>query len=295
MSGSSGGSTTQVIQPTPAPAPSTAEAIREYVQSLPALYEAQLKYAPLEAQQQVQLAQQYAIPYAQAYQQAQETLYPGTTSLQEQLAKQAQEGMTAGVPQAMQDQYRSDMMAQLGENAKAGVGADYVSRNMINQQQQYQQYYQNLGLSLAGRQPLVNAASPSYTNQLGNYSPGQGLSYTAGTYGTFTGASQPIVTQQQTGTPNWMLGLQSGMNAAGQLGGAAIMMCWVAAELFGGWHVPSTQNARKYIIARSPMWFFKLYMSKGEQFARFIATRPLLKRMLTPLFKWFAKQGSTLR
>jgi len=50
----------------------------------------------------------------------------------------------------MQDQYRSDLLGQLGSNANSGIGADYVSRNLINQQQQYQQYYQNLGLSLPG-------------------------------------------------------------------------------------------------------------------------------------------------
>lgn len=213
MGGKSGGTTTQIIQPTPAPAPSTAEAINAYVASLPALYEAQMKYAPLEAQQQLELTKQYAVPYAQAYQQAQEILYPGTSALQEGLVARAQAGMTEQVPQSMRDQYRSDLLAQLGTNASSGIGADYVSRNLINQQQQYNQYYENLGLSLAGRQPLVNPQTPSYTNQLGNYQPGQGLQYTAGNYGTYTAASRPIVSQNQSGTPNWAMGL----NAAGNL------------------------------------------------------------------------------
>ena len=212
MGGTSGGTSTQIIQPTPAPAPSTAEAIQEYVKSLPAIFEAQLKYAPQEAQQQVELAQQYAVPLAQAYQSAQETLYPGTSALQEQLAGQAQAGITGGVPQSLADQYRSDLKAQLGENTKSGIGADYVSRNLMNQQQQYQQYYQNLGLSLSGRQPLVNPQTPGFTNQLGNYNAGQALGYQSSNYGVFTGASRPIVTQNQAGTPNWALGLNAGGN-----------------------------------------------------------------------------------
>lgn len=210
MSGSSGGTTTQIIQPTPPPAPSTAEAIQQYVASLPALYEAQMKYAPQEAQQQVDLANQFAGPLAEAYKKAQDTLYPGTSGLQEQLAAQAKAGMTAEVPQAQRDQYRSDLLAQLGQNATSGIGADYVSRNLMNQQQQYNQYYQNLGLSLAGRQPLVNPTTPNYTNQLGNYTPGQGLGYTQGNYGVFSGASRPLVTQNQQGTPNWISGLSAG-------------------------------------------------------------------------------------
>ena len=218
MGGSSGGTTTQIIQPTPPPAPSTAEAINAYVQSLPQLYAAQMQYAPQEAAQQVQLAQQYAVPLAQAYQQAQEVLYPGTSGLQEQLATTAKERSTGQIPQGLQDQYRSDLAAQLGTNVSSGIGADYVSRNLMNQQEDYNRYYQSLGLSLAGRQPLVTPQSPSYTNQLGNYTPGQGLQYTAGNYGTLAAASRPIVSQNQGGTPNWALGLNSAGNFLQGLG-----------------------------------------------------------------------------
>lgn len=295
MGGSSGGTTTQVIQPTPPPQPSTAEAINAYVASLPALYEAQMKYAPMEAQQQVDLAQKYAVPLAQAYQSAQDILYPGTSGLQESLAQQAQQGMTSQVPQGMRDQYRSDLMAQLGTNASSGVGADYVSRNMINQQQQYQQYYQNLGLSLAGRQPLVNPTSPNYTNQLGNYQPGQGLSYTAGNYGTFTGASRPIVSQNQQGTPNWLLAGQSLMGGASQLGSAAILKCWVASELFGGWYHPKTVSARSFIAIKAPKWFREFYIRHGRSIAKFIKNKPILKIILRPLFELFAYLGREVK
>jgi hypothetical protein len=119
----------------------------------------------------------------------------------------------------MKQQYQSDLRAQLGTNAASGIGADYVSRNMLNQQQQYQQYYQNLGLSLAGRQPLVNAQSPTYTNQLGNYQPGQALQYTSNNYGTFSAANKPIVSQNQSGTPNWIPAMQT----VGSVAGAGMM------------------------------------------------------------------------
>lgn len=220
MSGSSGGTT--LVQPTPPPQPSTADAINAYVQSLPALYKAQETYAPQEAAQQVQLAQQYAEPLAQAYKSAQEVLYPGTSGLQEKLAQQAQDGMNGNVPQPLQDQYRSDLNAQLGTNANSGIGADYVSRGLIAQQQGYQQYYQNLGLSLAGRQPLSQPQTPSYTNQLGNYNPGEALNYTASNYGTFSGAGRPV--QVQSGTPNWISGLQAGGSALQGIGALGAMI-----------------------------------------------------------------------
>lgn len=206
MGGSSGG--TQVIQPTPPPQPSYSSSIQDYVNSLPALYEAQLKYAPLEAQQQVSLAQQYALPLAQAYKQAQNVLYPGASQLQESLAQQALGGSTGEVPQAMKDQYKSDLLGQLGSNAYSGIGADYVSRNLINQQQQYQQYYQQLGLSLAGLQPTISGQAPNYTNQLAQSNPGQALSFNQGNYGIFAGANKPMLGTQ--GMPNWISGLNAG-------------------------------------------------------------------------------------
>lgn len=220
MTGKSGGTTTQIIQPTPPTAPSLTTSINDYIASLPALYEAQMKYAPMEAQQQVDLAQQYAVPLAQAYQQAQEVLYPGTSSLQEQLAQTAQQRSTGAIPTSFQDQYRSDLKAQLGTNVGSGIGADYVSRGLMNQQEDYNRYYQNLGLSLAGRQPLVNPQSPNFTNQAGAYQPSQALSYNAGNYGVFAGASRPLLSQNQGGQPNWALGLNSAGNFLQGLGGA---------------------------------------------------------------------------
>jgi hypothetical protein len=217
MGGSSGG--TQVYTPTAPAAPSVSSSITDYVNALPQLYAAQMQYAPLEAAQQVQLAQQYAAPLAQAYQSAQDILYPGTSQLQEQLAQQAQQGLTAGVPDYARQQYQSDMNAQLGTNVNSGIGADYVSRNLMNQQQQYQQYYQNLGLSLAGRQPLVNPTSPQTTNQMSQLSAGDILGYNSSIYGSQVNGSKPITTQ--SGTPNWILGMQAGgsmLQGLGQMG-----------------------------------------------------------------------------
>lgn len=290
MSGNSGGSSTQIIQPVAPPAPSTADAIKQYVDSLPALFAAQQQYAPQEAAQQLQLLQQYAVPTAQAYQQAQDVLYPGTSGLQESLAKQAQAGMTAQVPQSMSDQYHSDMNAQLGTNANSGIGADYVSRNLVNQQQQYNQYYQNLGLSLAGRQPLVNPQQPNYTNQLGNYQPGQGLQYTAGNYGTFAQGSKPIVSQNQQGTPNWLSGISAGGSALTGIG----MFCWIAAEVFNGWNDVRTHQARQFIGTQMPQWFIDFYKKYGMSIANFIHNKPWLKNIIRPLFTLFSNKGKEL-
>jgi len=179
---------TNIEQPSPPAQPSTADAINAWVQSMPQVYETQMQYAPLQAQQQVELAQQYALPYGQALQTAQEAMYPGTTALQENLAGQALEGMESGVPEWMQQQYLSNLRANLGTNIGSGIGADYTSRGLLQQQHEWQNYYQNLGLSLTGRQPLTQAATPATTDYMSTYSPASNMNYMASTYSPYASA-----------------------------------------------------------------------------------------------------------
>jgi len=157
---------------TPGASASSADAVNAWVASMPQVYETQMKYAPQEAAQQVQLAQQYALPLGQAYQQANEAMYPGITNLQNTLTNQAQAGSTATtMPDWMRKNYMSDYNSQIGANAGSGIGADYVSRGMQEQLFNQQKYYQNMGLSLTGRQPLTNAASPATTNYASTFTP----------------------------------------------------------------------------------------------------------------------------
>lgn len=198
MGGSS--STTEVYQPAAPAAPSTAEAVNAWVQSLPTVFAEQQRQAPLEAQQQLQLLQQYGLPMAEAYKSAQSALYPETTALQEQLAGQASAGMNAQVPEWMRNQYRSDLAANIGTNAGSGIGADYMSRGLLQQQMDYQNYYRDLGLSLAGRQPLSQPTSPQYSNYASNYTPNSVMGYTSQNYGTYAQASRPM-TLSSSNTP----------------------------------------------------------------------------------------------
>ena len=165
-------------------APSTGQSVQDWASALPQIYQAQMQYAPQQAQQQVSLAQQYALPLAQAYQSAQSSLYPKTTALQENLADQATQGMSSDVPSWMQDQYRSNVNAQLGSNAGSPIGADYMSRGLLQQQQDWKQYYQNLGLSVTGRQPLTQATGPQTTDYMSSFTPSSVMTSNNQNYGT---------------------------------------------------------------------------------------------------------------
>lgn len=65
------------------------------------------------------------------------------------------------------------------------------------------------------------------------------------------------------------------LQAAGTIGGAMIM-CWVAREVYGKdraeWMV-----FRQWLLTEAPEWLLDLYMQEGERFAKFIADKPLLK------------------
>lgn len=69
--------------------------------------------------------------------------------------------------------------------------------------------------------------------------------------------------------------LGGALQAAGTIGGAMIM-CWVAREVYGKdraeWMV-----FRQWLLTEAPEWLLDLYMQEGERFAKFISDKPLLK------------------
>lgn len=167
----------------PAP-PSTAMSSADYNAMLENQYQQALKYAPLQAQQAVDLASQYALPYGEAYKAAQEAMYPGTVALQEQLASQAAEGMQSQAPQSVRDEYLSNMRSNLGTNVGSPIAADYTSRGLMNMNEDWKRYYQSLGLSVTGRQPLTQSTTPNTTDYMGQANLGNVMSFNSGIYGT---------------------------------------------------------------------------------------------------------------
>lgn len=213
-----GGSKTQVIQPTPPPAPSTSSSVSDYVAALPKLFEAQLQYAPQEAAQQVQLAQQYAYPLGQAMREAQRGIAPELTNLQDELARQASEGSKAGLSEQLRNLYRDEFKALVGGNVNTGLGADFVSKNLLDRDIAYKQFNQNLGLALAGLQPIAQPFAPNITSQLQGINAGQALNYTAGNYGAQLGFGRPfLMPGTPSQLPNYLSSIGGGLTGIGDL------------------------------------------------------------------------------
>jgi hypothetical protein len=180
-----GGKTT-IQTPTPPAAPSTSQNIQDYIQNLPAMYQAELDYNPKYAQQQLDLTTQYAPKYAELMKNTNENLYPGIQKLNETLTNQAQSGMDSAVPEAIRAQYLDTLRSEIGPNAGSGIGADYVSRGLVNQNEQYKQYYQNMALSLTGRQPLTQAQAPNFKSASEGYNYGQVANNNMQGYGSYS-------------------------------------------------------------------------------------------------------------
>jgi hypothetical protein len=214
--------TTQISAPAPTQ-PSVASDVSQWASALPQIYAAQAQYAPQEAQQQVQIAQQTDLPMAQAAQQAQQALYPQVANLSENLATIANQNMSGQVPAWMKQQYQSDMNAQLGQNANSGIGADYMSRGLMQQNQNWQQYYQGLGSSVAAGMPMVQPQSAGYSNYMSGFSPtgvGQLNNQSYGSAGSIYGSQLGYNSAANSAMMN-LIG--SGIGAAGNVASSAAM------------------------------------------------------------------------
>lgn len=155
---------TIIEAPAPPPAPSYGGTIKDYVENYPQLIAQQQQYAPQLAQLDLQLQQQYGPQYAALEKQINEQLYPQTASLQENLASQALSGMNEPVPQELRQQYISDFNAGLGSNVNAPLGVSDRNVALLQLQKQWGDYYRNLGLSVAGRQPLAQGQQQQFAN-----------------------------------------------------------------------------------------------------------------------------------
>ena len=213
------GGETVIQQPQPVAAPTATASISEYIANQPRLFELQQQQAPLEAQQQLELLQEFGPQMGAAVKAGQEALAPETSAIQEELAATARERMQGGLSPEERAQFLSDFSGQLGTNIGSPIGALATSRSLMLASQQRQREGENLGLSLAGRQQLAQPQAPSVNNLSGSLTPGQVMNFNQGIYGTqggMFGAQAGMYNQQLASQPSSPLGL-----LFGGVGGAA--------------------------------------------------------------------------
>lgn len=181
-----------------------------------------------------------------------------------------------------------------GQNASGGVAAGQAT-NQANTR--------NLMATQAGANANRIAAGAKYGSQVLSASavPATLQGAITGEQGTLArteadAANQAEDTSEKAGaaSPSFLDQLDQGIMSAGTAfaggyGQSVGKGCWIAAELYGGWFEPRTQEVRRWIFgefSKSVHGFLicSLYTWCGERVAGYIRRWPILRRVFLPIF-----------
>ena len=161
-----GDSGQEVQTPSVPTAPSYSSTIQDYIKNYPEIYKLMEEYAPKQALLQ-----------KQTY----ENLYPNQAGLGEQLGGIASQGMTADAPDWYTQKTRDQLKSTFGRNLVYNPQAqEQYGTGMQQAAYDWQKYYQQMGLSLAGKTPMYGAD----TSMTQSYTPSQATNFAAQNYGT---------------------------------------------------------------------------------------------------------------
>lgn len=202
-------------------------------------------------------------------------------------------GYFGGLPGGLSDSAITDISQQAVRDIQpqfqgqglldSGVNAAISGRTAADIRRQSYEYNQNLLLNLLNlssgfgaqiQQPQIATSSMLSSRLQGLRSVNQ----TGSSSGTQSGKnSYDFFT-----SPFTLQMMQNAGNASKLAAG-----CWVASEIFGGWNKFETVMARYYMNLKAPKWLKDNYIKYGQNIAKFIKNKPILKAMLKPVFKYF--------
>src|SRR5208282_4337874 len=199
---------------------------------------------------------------------------PGAINTATQTATNAAGGLDVNsiynsIVSASQQQRQEGQAALTSSMGAAGMGAssdalrataDYQNQFSANLLQQLQtMQFQNEGLELAGSQQLMDTYATA------------GMTYAP---------SAAVV--GQSGGPSTFSQLSSAGASAAEIALMAVALCWIAAELYGGWSSPEVFFLRR-LITRSRSFTF-LYVKFGQRVAAHIKEHKLSRRIVKYFF-----------
>jgi hypothetical protein len=284
-----------------------------YQQLQPAYSQLEEDYMKSQQAAQLRGLQERAPEYIQAFQQAQ-----GVGGINQALQKYTEQKL--GGLQANGANLSPEEQRMLDQQARAGYAARGTSlggqsnlaevMNRYNARQAREQQLVALGTGLGGyfqqqsapaltsfyQQPMYagsfggqaaqNAmmgqqqAGPQYFNP--ESQTGMGSIY--GAYNAqmqlAAGTAQARAAERAGRSAMWGSIIGGGLGAAGTLGGAGILKCWVAREVYGRMN-PDWLTFREWMVNEAPEWLRNAYIKYGQQFADFIKDKPRVK--------WFIK------
>lgn len=185
----------KLVQSTPPAAPTAGQSAAEYAAALPQILQAQLQYQPAFDQQALDSFRELGPQYAQISRDVLNQYSPNLAALDETLAKQALDMSQNGLSQSAQDMFKNQFKSLVGDQANSGIGANFIAKNLLQQNLAYQSEGRNLGLSLQGKVPISQPYSQPSFNVAQGFAPAFGQNTAA--YGSvFSGAGRPQIMQR---------------------------------------------------------------------------------------------------
>ena len=199
-------------------------AIQDFVNDRPLLFASDQQFQAREAQQQMDLINQFAAPMGQATRRANEAVNPETTGMQATMFDQINQGLTGEIDPIEKAMFESNMRANMGTNVGSEMGGTAMARELFGLGQQKQHTAQNQALSFIGRTPVNQAQNPNVTSSFGQFTPGQSLNFASqnnsnlanifGTQANIFGTQQQAATAERGQNVSM---INSGMSMAGSM------------------------------------------------------------------------------
>lgn len=165
---------------------------------MPTILETQLQFQPQFDRATFQSFAELAPEFARVQREALEATSPNLAALDEELAKQALSASQEGLPEELRENFRNTFVSLVGD-PRSGIGADFVSKQLLEQDLAFRQAAQNLGLSLQGKVPVTQAFQQPSSFQVANAFQPAFNTAQQGQLGFIQG-SRPLLGQRQTTT-----------------------------------------------------------------------------------------------
>lgn len=227
---------------------------------------------------------------------------PEQAALIAEMNKQAMSDLSAGasLPPALAREIEQSIR---GSQAARGMGygmADVGQESLIKglQAEQLQRRRQDFArnviginaatgtdpfLAILGRPGLQVGAAQGITGQGQTFNPGNAFNPESAYAGALNTQNFQTASDAAIASANNKAGMIGGaMDMAGSLGGSAMLMCWVAREVYGPAN-PDWLRFREWVITEAPNWFQNFYIKHGQTLATWIKDKPKVKTVI----KWF--------
>jgi len=203
---------------------------------------------------------------------------------------------TEGVAQ----NYASASKALKENQAAAGGGNTYLPSGVNSQEQESllsssaqqqsseQQQIQQAGYAQGNAN--FNAATSALEGEQGEINP-NATAGEATSGGTAASNTANQIAQENESWEAPLIGAVGAVGAAGLTGGlsAAKPPCWIASEIFGGWHEPRTVLVREWVFAHPRI--LAIYLRHGERTAAAIRRHRTLRVIFTVICNAALKQA----